>query len=96
LQTVAERLLDCLPENSTVCRFGGDEFVVIVQISHLGTDKAVLAGALVKSLSDAYYDDSRSLALSASIGLAQYPNDADKASAVVCCADAAMCIRQSN
>jgi diguanylate cyclase (GGDEF)-like protein len=90
LQTVADRLLSCLPENSSVCRFGGDEFVVIVQLSHLETDKAELAGALVKSLSDAYYDDSRSMALSASIGLAQYPNDADKVSAVVYCADAAM------
>jgi diguanylate cyclase (GGDEF)-like protein len=90
LQTVADRLLSCLPAHSSVCRFGGDEFVVIVQISHLETDKAELAGVLVKSLSDANYDDSRSMALSASIGLAQYPNDADKVSAVVSCADAAM------
>lgn len=90
LQTVADRLLNCLPDNSSVCRFGGDEFVVIVQLSDLAIDKAVLASALVKSLSDAYYDQSRPMALSASIGLAQYPNDADKISSIVFCADAAM------
>ncbi|MFT7491298.1 MAG: diguanylate cyclase (GGDEF)-like protein [Pseudohongiellaceae bacterium] len=90
LQTVADRLLIVLPANSSICRYGGDEFVAIVQVRHLETDKAVLAGAIVKSLSDAYYDDSRSMALSASIGLAQYPNDVDKVSNIICCADIAM------
>lgn len=90
LQTVADRLLNVLPSNSSICRYGGDEFVAIVQVNHLETDKAVLASALVRSLSDAYYDDSRSMALSASIGLAQYPNDVDKVSHIIYCADVAM------
>ncbi len=90
LQTVADRLLHCLPENSSACRFGGDEFVVVVQLKHMPVGKEVLAGTLVKSLSDTYYDRSRPMALSASMGIAEYPADASKLSNVILYADAAM------
>ncbi len=90
LQTVADRLLDCLPENSSTCRFGGDEFVIVVQVKNIVVDKETLASMLVKSLSDTYYDRSRPMALSASIGIAEYPADANKLSNVILYADAAM------
>ena len=31
LETVAERLLSCVPENATVARLGGDEFVLLIE-----------------------------------------------------------------
>lgn len=50
-----------------------------------------LAGALIKSLSDSYQNQGiRRMALSASIGSAQYPADAPTAKDIILCADAAM------
>lgn len=91
LQTVADRLLDCLPVRSAVCRFGGDEFVVIVPVGDLLEDKEALANRLVTSLSQTYYNDTNPMVLSASIGLAQYLDDGEeKIANVVFYADAAM------
>ncbi len=95
LQTVADRLLDNSPDNSAVCRFGGDEFVVVVPI-HLKSmddavvDKDALADQLVKVLSNSYYHDTQPMTLSASVGVAQYPQDTDDLTNIVLYADAAM------
>ncbi|MGH1485375.1 MAG: putative bifunctional diguanylate cyclase/phosphodiesterase [Cellvibrionaceae bacterium] len=91
LQSVAERLLTSLPANSFACRFGGDEFVVGLVLDQQMIDEELFAGSLVSTLSDIYYDElSRPMALSASIGVIQYPTDVDNIMDVVLCADAAM------
>lgn len=91
LQTVSDRLMECLPEYSAVCRFGGDEFVAAVPLKEISGGADALAGALIKSLSDSYQNQGiRRMALSASIGSAQYPADAPTAKDIILCADAAM------
>lgn len=91
LQTVSDRLLECLPEYSAICRFGGDEFVAAVPLKEIVGGTAVLANALIKTLSDSYkQDDIRRMTLSASVGSAQYPADAPTAKDIILCADAAM------
>ncbi|MFT5421653.1 MAG: diguanylate cyclase (GGDEF)-like protein [Candidatus Endobugula sp.] len=90
LQAVAERLLTCLPKSSLVCRFGGDEFVAVVQLREVnnGSD---FASALVASLSDVYNDSHlHAMTLSASVGVAQYPIDSSIIADVILYADAAM------
>lgn len=91
LQSVASRLLTCLPSDSFACRFGGDEFVVGALLSHIDVNKEQLASDLVTVLSETYYDQcSQAMTLSASIGIAQYPADAALISDVIQCADSAM------
>lgn len=95
LQTVADRLLGGSPDNSVICRFGGDEFVVVVpaplgMLANEFIAKDILADQLVKTLSDSYYHDTQLMALSASIGVAEYPCDTDNLSDIVLYADAAM------
>ncbi len=91
LRKVADRLIACLPHDSNICRFGGDEFVVLVPLDKFHVDKDCLANSLVKTLAESYDDSqSRAMTLSASIGVARYPDDADKISNIILYADSAM------
>jgi diguanylate cyclase (GGDEF)-like protein/PAS domain S-box-containing protein len=90
LQTVAKRLLGCVRSSDTVSRQGGDEFVVlladIVQIS----DAVACAEKLLGALNAPYQIGEHELRLSASIGVAIFPDDAREADALLRCADSAM------
>lgn len=97
LKSVSKRLLALLPEKlgSFVCRFGGDEFIVGVTMPSTGTsnffDEGLLADSMVSSLSDIYLEyNSYPMTLSASIGLAHYPEDVEVITEAVFFADAAM------
>jgi len=75
LQSVAQRLLACVRSSDTVGRFGGDEFVVVLsEVSH-GEDAAISAEKLLVALSQPYNIDAHSLHVTASIGIAVYPDD---------------------
>jgi diguanylate cyclase (GGDEF)-like protein/PAS domain S-box-containing protein len=90
LQTVAKRLLGCVRSTDTVSRQGGDEFVVlladIVQIS----DAVACAEKLLGALNAPYQIGEHELSLSASIGVAIFPDDAREGDALLRCADSAM------
>jgi diguanylate cyclase (GGDEF)-like protein/PAS domain S-box-containing protein len=90
LQTVAKRLLGCVRSSDTVSRQGGDEFVVlladIVQIS----DAVACAEKLLGALNAPYQIGEHELRLSASIGVAIFPDDAREGDALLRCADSAM------
>jgi diguanylate cyclase (GGDEF)-like protein/PAS domain S-box-containing protein len=90
LQTVAKRLLGCVRSTDTVSRQGGDEFVVlladIVQIS----DAVACAEKLLGALNAPYQIGEHELLLSASIGVAIFPDDAREGDALLRCADSAM------
>jgi diguanylate cyclase (GGDEF)-like protein/PAS domain S-box-containing protein len=90
LQTVAKRLLGCVRNTDTVSRQGGDEFVVlladIVQIS----DAVACAEKLLGALNAPYQIGEHELRLSASIGVAIFPDDAREGDALLRCADSAM------
>jgi diguanylate cyclase (GGDEF)-like protein/PAS domain S-box-containing protein len=78
LQTVAKRLLGCVRNTDTVSRQGGDEFVVL------------LAEKLLGALNAPYQIGEHELRLSASIGVAIFPDDAREGDALLRCADSAM------
>jgi diguanylate cyclase (GGDEF)-like protein/PAS domain S-box-containing protein len=90
LQTVARRLLGCVRSTDTVSRQGGDEFVVlladIVQIK----DAVICAEKLLGALDAPYRIGEHELRLSASIGVAIFPDDAMEGEALLRCADSAM------
>ena len=90
LQEVARRLLDSVRETDTVCRQGGDEFILLVQGISGPERAAQVAGKLLTALSQPYLVDGRELALTASLGIACYPGDGEDAEALVMNADAAM------
>ena len=90
LQEAARRISLCLRETDTVSRLGGDEFnVILTQIQH-PQDAGRVAEHIVKSLSEAFVVNGQSSFLSASVGIALYPEDGKSAEALIKNADTAM------
>ena len=75
LRTVAERLRVCIRESDTLARLGGDEFVVVLAgpggldgISHA-------AAKILAIIAEPFVLEGQELYLTASVGVAVYPND---------------------
>jgi diguanylate cyclase (GGDEF)-like protein len=92
LKAVATRLLACLREGDTAARLGGDEFVVILLESDL--DRAIkVVSRILETLKDPYEFGKKTIStISASIGIAGYPEHADDLDELLTAADNAMYI----
>lgn len=90
LQEIAVRLRDSLRVKDTVARFGGDEFVFIINDIMSPDDARRRADRLVQSLDMPLQLDDRKLHVTASVGLSVYPDDGESADALIQAADAAM------
>ena len=73
LQTVALRLGQKLPEKDVLARLGGDEFVLFVPEVDDRQELIDLAHKLLKSLAPAIHLQGREMFVSASIGIASFP-----------------------
>ncbi len=76
LQVVAQRLSDCVRETDTVARFGGDEFVVLLEDLANGTEVFEALERIDASLAEPVEFGGHGLTVSASIGAALHPRDA--------------------
>jgi len=90
LQAVASRLLSCVRRSDTVCRYGGDEFVILLaDIAH-PSDAAVCTSKIVALINESFDISGQQLRLGASIGIATYPEHAHEAELLIRYADLAM------
>jgi len=90
LQLVAKRLLATVRDSDTVSRHGGDEFLILLpQIAHVA-DAALIATKLLAAVAAPACVDGHVLQLTASLGIAVYPQDGTDAEALIKRADAAM------
>jgi diguanylate cyclase (GGDEF)-like protein len=90
LKETASRISSCLRVSDTVSRLGGDEFVVILSNPQHPRDAAVIGDHIVGRLSEAFLIDQQSCFLSASIGVASFPQDGTSAETLIRNADTAM------
>lgn len=90
LQSVAKRLLDCVRHSDTVSRQGGDEFAVLLCDVASAKDAAGSAEKMLLALGQPHCIDELELHVSASIGIAVYPEDGTTGEALLKDADAAM------
>ena len=90
LQTVARRLLGCVRSSDTVSRQGGDEFVVLLSEISRVKDAAACADKILAALEAPFSIAEHELKVSASIGVAIFPDDAAESDALLRCADSAM------
>ena len=90
LQRVAERLLCCIRGADTACRYGGDEFVVLLPDVDGEKSAAEVAQKIRLNLANPYLIDDHSIALTASIGIAVYPYDGNNQNDLIRRADIAM------
>ncbi|HCY63374.1 MAG TPA: hypothetical protein DHV59_11205 [Oxalobacteraceae bacterium] len=90
LQEFAERMRNCLRENDTVARMGGDEFYVLIEELTDGEVAANVAEKILEEAARPFYVDGQECHLSASIGIALYPDDGGDAMALLKNSDIAM------
>ena len=90
LQRVAERLVSCIRGSDTACRYGGDEFVVLLPEVDDQIGARVVAGEIRARLAKPYMVDDYSIAMTASIGIAVYPHDGMSQDDLIKQADVAM------
>jgi diguanylate cyclase (GGDEF)-like protein/PAS domain S-box-containing protein len=105
LREVARRLMDCLrasdgvsrdPDNgfveaiASVARIGGDEFTILLPEVNRADDAAVVARRVLAALSKSMVLVGQEIMISASLGVAVYPEDAGSAEDLLKAADTAM------
>jgi len=89
LVEVAERIKRCLRDADTLCRLGGDDFVIFVQeIDARGAE--VLAHRILDLMAQAFLIEETSFSVGCSIGIALYPADGRSLDELIKCADTAM------
>ncbi len=90
LKEAATRLSECTRSGDTVARIGGDEFAVVLGDLARAEDAAIVAQKVIDRLSQRFAVDGHDTFVTASIGIAVFPGDADNADALLAAADAAM------
>ena len=90
LRHVGRRLQDRVRRDDTVSRLGGDEFAVAIADLARPDDAALVAQKFLDAFSAPFDLDGRETFITASIGVATFPNDGESAEALLKCADIAM------
>ena len=90
LVDVAARILNTLRAGDSVARLGGDEFAILIQDVNKAEDLAVLAGKILQMLALPFYVSEQELYVTASIGVAVYPQDTQNVDDLLKYADVAM------
>lgn len=90
LKNIAQRLRDCVRKSDTVGRFGGDEFVVVLNGIDSFDNVLVITENIRAQLEKTYQFDDLKLQLSPSIGVARYPDNGDDEQQLLQYADQAM------
>jgi diguanylate cyclase (GGDEF)-like protein/PAS domain S-box-containing protein len=90
LREVAKRLLGCVRGSDTVSRQGGDEFVILLSELAAGQDAAISADKVLQALDKPFLIDGHNLHVSASIGIAIFPEDGEEPESLLKHADFAM------
>jgi diguanylate cyclase (GGDEF)-like protein len=90
LKVVAERMSDCLRAGDTVGRFGGDEFVLLLNQPGAVLDAAPVLERVREAVLQSVSVSGQEVQVSCSIGVAVYPDDGGDAETLLMNADAAM------
>jgi diguanylate cyclase (GGDEF)-like protein/PAS domain S-box-containing protein len=90
LQDLAQRLSGCVRQDDTVARVGGDEFTLLFPGLGRGLDAVRMAQKMLKSIAQPFFLDGQELHVTASVGIAIYPEDGKDAESLMSNADGAM------
>ena len=90
LIAVAGRLSDCMRKVDSVIRIGGDEFIVVMPELHQHSDAQMLAERMLDALRQPMRVAAGQASVTASIGIAIYPDSAQSTGELLTRSDAAM------
>ena len=75
LRDAAQRLLACVRDSDTISRHGGDEFLVVLTDLQSSEVPAQISGKIMAALGEPFHIDPHEATISASVGIAVYPED---------------------
>ncbi|WP_294391119.1 EAL domain-containing protein [uncultured Sphingomonas sp.] len=90
LQRIARRLRRQLRENDVIARWGGDEFAVLMPGCRAEEEACRIADALIDVVVEPVRVEEQLIQVSASVGIALYPDHGDTAEMLLSAADLAM------
>jgi len=91
LQEVAKKFNELLREADTICRLGGDEFIILLPRLRQPRENAVdVARKILHSLDEPFLIKDNQIYVNTSIGIALYPDDGEKEEDLIKSADKAM------
>jgi len=90
LRHTARRLTHCVRGLDTVCRLGGDEFLVIVEDLHEFEDADLVAQRILRAFQTPVVVKGQSISVSGSLGISTYPADGSDVETLVKKADLAL------
>jgi diguanylate cyclase (GGDEF)-like protein/PAS domain S-box-containing protein len=90
LKEVAARLVGQLRDVDTICRIGGDEFIIVLPELKRPADAAGVAQKLIDRLSEPVRVEGLDLQVSSSAGISVFPQDGADAETLIRNADAAL------
>lgn len=90
LRELSERLQHRLRESDSIARFGGDEFVMLINEMHSAAESGALAERILQALLPPFEIKGTTLHVTASIGISLYPADGEDSGTLLKHADAAM------
>ena len=90
LREVGHRIRHCVRESDTIGRIGGDEFIVLLNSIKLPEHASLIAEKIRASLEQPFELSGQRLDISASLGIAVYPEHGDEKKLLIRHADSAM------
>ncbi|MGB9301718.1 MAG: diguanylate cyclase, partial [Anaerolineae bacterium] len=90
LQAVGERLTALLRESDTICRMGGDEFLILLTGITAADAVTKVAHRVLESIRRPFVIDGHELKITTSLGIASYPDDAEDIDTLIKQTDFAM------
>jgi len=90
LKAIAQRLLGTVRSTDSVCRYSGDEFILLLPGLHDATEAARIVSKAQEALRALVQIENHELFITSSIGIAMYPDDGDSIDVLIRNADAAM------
>jgi len=90
LKQLALRLRDCLRDSDTLARLGGDEFILLLPQTDTTEKAQSLADKIIRTIKAPFFIDQHELYLTASVGIAMYPEDGANPDTLIKNADVAM------
>jgi diguanylate cyclase (GGDEF)-like protein len=90
LQEIAARLRQCLRQEDTVARVGGDEFLIMLRDLSSRDEAEAAAGRIREEITRSFTIEGHRLSTTCSIGISLYPEDGADGETLIRNADAAM------
>ncbi|MFV1983626.1 MAG: EAL domain-containing protein [Thiohalomonadales bacterium] len=87
---ISERIAENIRDSDTLARWGGDEFLIILPELNSISESEKVAEKILGKLLQPIMMEHKEFVITASIGIAGYPNDGDNVNSLLSHADAAM------